>query len=93
MLEHSTNVTNRDEINARLAAVEQRLATMHETLISLQATNQRLVEQTSKLESEMRRARWWRWFWTTIRWLIVLGIIAALIYYFEAWQNLLQFFV
>jgi membrane protein required for beta-lactamase induction len=91
MNERST--TGVENVIGRLDAVEQRLAALQEALVALQATNQRLVEQTSKLEAELRRERWWRSFWAIIRWLIVLGVIGALLYLFDQWKNVLQFFV
>jgi hypothetical protein len=93
MQEPGANRPKSEPLDARLEAVEQRLAAVQEALAAVQTTQQRLVEQTGKVENELRRARWWRWFWLVIRLLVVLVIAGVLAYFFVDWRDVLQFFV
>lgn len=94
-----------DNTARRLAAIEDRLIAIDEQLAAVSAGNQQLLAQIEglrqgqllygaafeKLEREVRRGRWLRWIGNTIRLLVWLAIIAALLYLFYEWQDYLQF--
>jgi hypothetical protein len=89
----------------RLGAIEERLVAIDEHLAAVSVSNQQLLEQVEalrqgqlrhdaaveKLEREVRRGRWLRWVGNTIRLLVWLAIIGALLYLFYEWQDYLQF--
>jgi hypothetical protein len=94
-----------DDMTRRLGAIEERLVAIDEHLAAVGVSNQQLLEQVEalrqgqlrhdaaveKLEREVRRGRWLRWIGNTIRLLIWLAIIGALLYLFYEWQDYLQF--
>lgn len=94
-------------VSVRPLALEDQLATLQQGVAEVRATQQQLVESLNalcqeqaaqrdlltKLERELRRGRWWRWFWIWVRLLIWAALIGAVLYYFADWEALFQIFV
>jgi hypothetical protein len=94
-------------VEARLQAIEAQLATLHEVLTDVQILQQRLLNEVSALQQqqgtqtqsvdqlarEVRRGRWFRRIWVTVRLLFWLTILGALAYFFLDWATIRQWFV
>lgn len=91
---------------SRLAAIERRLQDLHESIVALEITNQRLADElatlrqgqsthseaVTKLEREVRRGRWLRRLGTLFRLLIWLALLGALLYFLGDWIDWQSFF-
>ena len=76
-------------VSRQLAHQAQLLETMQQELTAIKEAQVVYGDTVTKMDRQLRRARWWRRIGSLIYWLILLGSIGALAYYFVDWANVL----
>lgn len=80
-------------LQTTLNALQIRQQDVWQELQALKAAQLTQMEKIEQIRLEVLRGRWWRRFGAGVRFLMIVAVIGAVLYFALDWQALLQWFV
>lgn len=66
------------------------LSALHQELAAIRQLQSEQLVVLQQIERELRTVRWWRRFWASLRWILLLIVIGVVIYLWADWQSFVQ---